>query len=128
MYGTLLNSCSCNTLAMSQKIFIWYFHWERHAIIGRESLNSTLPHKRMGSHVAYGTHRMTTSILIWIKFYKISIKVRIILRLLPFSELLLMANQGGNWTSKVSSMLLKTVLVAYGTKNCQHQNHGHFSR
>ena len=41
-----------------------------YAIIGRESYDSTLPHKLTGSHVAYGTN-MTTSTLSWIKFYKI---------------------------------------------------------
>ena len=45
---------------------------------------------------------MTTSILSWIKFYKISIKIWIFFRLLPFSALLPMTHQGGNQTSKVS--------------------------
>ena len=40
-------------------------------------------------------------------------KVRIFFRLLPFSALLLMANQGAIWTFKVSSMLQETALVAY---------------
>ena len=47
--------------------------------------------------------------------------------LLPFIAVLLMANQGGNRSSKVSSMLQKTAHVAYGTKTSQNQNHGHFT-
>ena len=42
-------------------------------------------------------------------------------------HIMLMANQGGNWTSTVSSMLQKTAHVAYGTKTSQNQNHGHFT-
>ena len=38
-----------------------------------------------------------------------------------------MANQGGNGTSIVSSMLQKTVHVGYGTKTSQNQNHGQFT-
>ena len=62
------------------------------------------------------------------KFYNFSIKFRIFFRLLPFSALLLMANQGGNQTSEVSFMLQKTAHVAYGTKTSQNQNHGHFTQ
>ena len=51
-----------------------------------------------------------------LKFYKISGKVIVFFRLLLFSGLLLMANQGGNQTSKVSSMLQKTALVVLGQK------------
>ena len=58
----------------------------------------------------------------------ISVKVRIFPRLLLFSVLLLMANQGGNWISQVSSMLQKTALVAYGTKIRENKNHGHFTQ
>ena len=49
-------------------------------------------------------------------------------KLLPFSALLLMANQGGNQTPKVSSMLQKTAHVAHETKTNQKQNHGHFTQ
>ena len=70
----------------------------------RESHDSTLLHKLTGIHIAHGTH-MTTSILSGIMFYKISIKVGFFFTLLPFSALLPVANQGGNQTSKVSSML-----------------------
>ena len=31
-HGTLSNSSSYNTLALSQKIFIWYFNWEWHML------------------------------------------------------------------------------------------------
>ena len=75
----------------------------------------------------WDTH-VTASILSWIKFYKISIKVKIFFRLLLFSALLLMANQSGNQMSKVSFMLQKTALVAYETKISQNQNHGHFTQ
>ena len=62
-----------------------------------------------------------------IEFYKILAKVRIFFRQLPFSELLLMSNQSGKWTSKVSTMLQKTAQVEYGTKTCQNQNHDPFT-
>ena len=65
--------------------------------------------------------------LSWIKYYKISIKVRIFVWH-AFSALLLMANQCGKRTSKVSSMLQKTAHVEYGTKTSQNQNNGHFTR
>ena len=52
---------------------------------------------------------------------------RIFFRLLPFSALLLIANHGGNRTSKVSSMLQKTAHVVYETKTSQNQNHRHFT-
>ena len=59
----------------------------------------------------YGTYTyMTTSILSRIKFYDFN--NRIFFRLLPFSALLLIANQGGNRTSKASSMPKKTAQVA----------------
>ena len=67
--------------------------------MGGKSYDSTLPHKVIGSHVAYGTH-----------------KVRIFFRLLLFSVLLLMANQGGNQTYKVSSMLQKLLMLHVGQK------------
>ena len=57
----------------------------------------------------------------------IKFQFQFFLRLLPFSALLLMTNQGGNRTSKVSSMLQKTTHVAYETKTSQNQNHGHFT-
>ena len=31
-YGTFFNSCSYNTPALSQNVFIWYFNWERHML------------------------------------------------------------------------------------------------
>ena len=49
-------------------------------------------------------------------FYKISIKVRIFFRLLVFSAMFLVANQGGNRVSKVSSMLQKLFLLRMGQK------------
>ena len=124
--GIFLNSCPYNTLSLSQ----FFFHLilqmgGTYAIMGRESHDSTFLHKLTASHIAHGTH-MTTSILSLIKFYKISIKVRIFFRLLPFSALLLMANQGGNQTFKASFMLQKTAHVVYGIKTTQNQNHGHF--
>ena len=76
---------------------------------------STFHQKLTGSNIVYGTH-MTTSILSWRKFYKISIKGRVFFILLPFSTLLLMANQGSNWTSKVSSMLRKLLMLCTGQK------------
>ena len=113
-YETLLNSCSYKKLALSQIFFHLILELGKtYVIMGRVSHHSTLLHKLTGSHVAYGTHIFTT-ILSWIKFYKISIKVIIFFRLLPFSALLLMANQGGNRASKVLSMLQKTAHVAYG--------------
>ena len=39
-----------------------------------------------------------------------------------------MANQGGNWTSKDSTMLQKNTHAAYGTKTSQNQNHRHFEQ
>ena len=71
---------------------------------------------------------MTTSILSWIKFYKISIKIRIFFRLLPFRALLLMTHQGGNQTSKVSCYKKLLMLHIYGTKTRQNQNHGYFTQ
>ena len=53
-YRTLLNSCSCNTLALS-KIFS-VIVGGTHAIMGREFHDSTLLHKLTGTHVTYGTH------------------------------------------------------------------------
>ena len=58
------------------------------------------------------------------KLYKISIKVRIFFKLLPFTALLVMTNKGSNWISNDSTMLQKTAHVAYGTKFCQKKNHG----
>ena len=56
-----------------------------------------------------------------------SIKVKIFFRLLPFSALLVVPNQGGNQISKVLSMLIqKAAHVVYGTKTSQNQNHEHF--
>ena len=54
---------------------------------------------------------LTTSILSWIKFYKILIKVRPFFRLLPYSAILLMANQGGDGTCK--GFIKKTTHVAW---------------
>ena len=48
--------------------------------------------------------------------FHFSLKVTIFFRLLPLSALLLIANQGGNLISKVSSMLQKTTHVVYGRK------------
>ena len=73
---------------------------------------------------AWDTH-MTTSILSLIKFHKISIKVIIFFRLLPFNALLLMENQGGNPKPKVSFMLQKTA-VLYRPNTSQNQNHRQF--
>ena len=96
-----------------------------YAIMGRESLDSSHLHRQ--SRCVWDTH-MTTSILSWIKFYKIAVKVRIFFRLLLFIAQLLKANQGGNRISKDSSMLQKTVLDAHATKNSQNQNQGHFTQ
>ena len=55
-YGTLLKSCLYNTLALSQKfLYLILLLGGAYAIMGRESHDSTLLHKRTGSHVAYGT-------------------------------------------------------------------------
>ena len=60
-------------------------------------------------------------------FIKISVTVNLFFRLLPSSALLLLTKQDGKRTSKVSSSLQKTALVAYGTKTSQNQSHGHFA-
>ena len=48
--------------------------------------------------------------------FHFSLKVTIFFIMLPLSALLLIANQGGNLISKVSSMLQKTSHVVYGRK------------
>ena len=126
VYGTLLNSCSYNKVPRAKIFCLTLQLGGTYAIMEWESHDSTLLHKLTGSHFAYGT-LMTTSFLSWIKFYMISTKVRIFFKLLLFSALLLMANQVGNQTSKVSSMLQKTAHVAYGTKTSQNQNHVHIT-
>ena len=55
-------------------------------------------------------------------------KVKIFFRLLSFSVLLVRANEDGNQTFKVSSMLQKTAYVVYETETSQNQNHGHFTQ
>ena len=55
-YGTLLNSCSYNTVALSQKIFIFMLQLGgTYAIKGKTSLDSGLLHQFTGSHV-WDTH------------------------------------------------------------------------
>ena len=56
-YGALLNSCSYNTLAFEPKSFHLIVQLGgTYAIMGRESLDSTLLHKHTDSKVAYGRH------------------------------------------------------------------------
>ena len=69
-YEKLLNSWSYNTLSLSQSFFIWYFNWEGHMLWWEGS-----PMKALSSLCCVWDTHMTESILSWIKFYKISIKV-----------------------------------------------------
>ena len=57
-----------------------------------------------------GTFRLKNVVIFIEKMQIISgkITIRFFFTLGPFSAVLPMANQGGNWTSKVSSMLQKT--------------------
>ena len=56
-HGTLSNSSSYNTLALSQKKFYLILQLGMaYAMMGRESRDSTLLHEFTGSHTAYGTH------------------------------------------------------------------------
>ena len=127
-HGALLNNYPYNTLALSYNFFIWDFNWEGHMlwkeVEGRESHDRTLFHKLTGSHVAYGTHIWPHSF--WVEQSFVRFKVKIFLRLSPFSALLLIANQDGNRTSTVSSMLQKTAHVAYGIKTSLNQNYEQF--
>ena len=123
-YGTILNSCSYNTFFLSQEIFIWYFNWEWHMLEPEGSPLIAISSISLQAVTLSMGHTHDHIILSSIKFYKISIRVRIFFRLLIFSALLLMANQGGNQTPKVSSMQQKTALVLYRTKISQNQNHG----
>ena len=70
-FGTLLNSCSYNTCLEPKFFYLILQLGGTYAIMGRESVNSTLLHKL--TCCVWDTH-MTTSILSWIKFYKTSIK------------------------------------------------------
>ena len=81
-------------------------------MMGRESHDSNLLHKLTGSHVAYGIHTWQDPFWVeqsFIRFYNF-------FRLLPFSALLLMANQGGNRTSKVSESYIKLLMLRIGQK------------
>ena len=56
-YGTLPNSCSYSTLALSQIFFNLIPQLGgTYAIMGKESHDSTLLDELTDSHVAYGTH------------------------------------------------------------------------
>ena len=62
VYGTLLNSCSYNKVALSQKFCLTLQLGGTYATMEWESHDSTLLHKLTGSDFANGT-LMTTSFL-----------------------------------------------------------------